>query len=389
MAEAKGFDVRLAQPGPIPLEATLQCAPGEVLALVGPSGSGKSTILRCIAGLYRTGSGRIRCDGELWFDAACGINMPPHRRAVGYVFQSYALFPHMTVLGNILAALGHRPRAERRARASALLERVHLAGFESRRPSALSGGEQQRIALARALARDPKVLLLDEPFSALDQVMRRKLYEELLELLEPLGIPVVLVTHDLDEAVLLADRICILHHGKTLQTGPPFEVLSRPASALVARLVDLKNLFEAIVIEHQARLTLIAWRNYRLEAQLNTAFAPGERIFWVIPEANVLLHRRDRPSRGERENPVRGVVSRSLKLGEHTHITIQVDGQPDFPLFMVVPTHIAHRNGIAVGVPVTVSLLAEGIHLMPWQDLNQPSSSALSQLAPLEVPGIV
>ena len=208
-----GLSVRLEQRAPIPLDAGLEVAAGELLALVGPSGSGKTTVLRCIAGLHRPAAGHVRCGDAAWFDAAAGIDLPPQARSVGLVFQNYALFPHLSALENVATALGHLPREARGARASALLDRVHLAGLEARRPAELSGGQQQRVAVARALAREPKVLLLDEPFSAVDQVTRRKLQRELAELRRGLAIPMILVTHDLEEAAMLADRLALLHHG--------------------------------------------------------------------------------------------------------------------------------------------------------------------------------
>ena len=146
-----------------------RATPGDVLAIFGPSGSGKTTILRTIAGLYRPAHASVRSGAETWTDTAAGTFAPPHRRAVGFVFQEYALFPHLTAAGNVITALGHRPRAERRARAEALLNLVHLSGQMTRRPHELSGGERQRVALARALAREPAVLLLDEPFAAVDR----------------------------------------------------------------------------------------------------------------------------------------------------------------------------------------------------------------------------
>jgi molybdate transport system ATP-binding protein len=234
---AEGLQVRVQQDGPIPLDAAFACRPGEVLALVGPSGSGKTTILRAIAGLYRARTGRITCNGTVWFDSAGGVDVPPHVRSVGLVFQNYALFPHMTALGNVMTALSHRLAPERPTRARDLLRLVHLDGLEDRRPAMLSGGQQQRVAVARALARDPQVLLLDEPFSAVDKVTRQKLHRELTELRHAFRFPVVLVTHDLDEASLLADRLCILRHGATLQEGSPFEVMTRPSSPEVAHLL--------------------------------------------------------------------------------------------------------------------------------------------------------
>jgi molybdate transport system ATP-binding protein len=214
MDESTGLHVELRQPVPIPLAVELSCADGELVALVGPSGSGKSTTLRVIAGLYRPLHGRVVCGGAVWLDTEQSIDLPAYQRRVGLVFQTYALFPHMTAFGNVVTALGHRPVREREARARALLAQVRLQGLEERRPAALSGGQQQRVAVARALAREPAVLLLDEPFSAVDRRTRRKIRAELAELRKLVRIPIVLVTHDLDEAATLADRICVLDQGE-------------------------------------------------------------------------------------------------------------------------------------------------------------------------------
>ncbi len=379
-----GLSVRLIQKAPIPLDATLTCAPGETLALVGPSGSGKSTLLRCIAGLHRAAEGVIACNGQTWFDSAAGIDRTPQLRSAGFVFQSYALFPHLTAQDNVAAALSHRPSAERAARARELLARVHLTGLEGRKPAHLSGGQQQRVAVARALARDPQVLLLDEPFSAVDRVTRQKLYRELAELRQTLAVPIVLVTHDLDEAALLADRMSILHRGRTLQTGTPREVMTRPVDPLVARLVDLKNVFEAqVIVLPQSGIPGagevevggrgesergLAWGGTALEARVPDAIVTGARVCFALPVSGVLLHRRDRPSRGERENPVAGVVAECLALGEDTTVALRVAGVAG-PLWLRIPTHVAERNGIAVGVAARASLLADAIHVMPWRDL--------------------
>ena len=359
--------VRVVQHVPIPLDATFECRSGELLALTGPSGSGKSTLLRCIAGLERGAGGRIACGDAVWLDSDRAINLTPQRRSVGIVFQQYALFPHLTALRNVEAALGHRPRDTRLARARELLASVHLAGLEDRRPSQLSGGQQQRVAMARALARDPQVLLLDEPFAAVDRVTRQKLYRELAELRRTLAMPIVLVTHDLDEAAMLADRMCILHRGRTLQIGTPHEVMTRPVDAVVARLVDLRNVFEGIVQAHDAaaKCTFIDWHGITLEAASGTQVAAGARVAWTIPVSGIVLHRRDRPSRGEHENPVYGVVDDCLTLGDDTTIGIRPDGVRDALLTLRVPTHVAQRNGIAIGVRAGVSLLAHAIHLMP------------------------
>jgi molybdate transport system ATP-binding protein len=361
-----GLTVRLRQDGPIPLDVELAVAPGQVSALVGPSGSGKSTALRAIAGLYRPTQGCIVCNGDTWLDTDRGIEAPARRRRIGFVFQSYALFPHLSALGNVAEALRHHPASAREARARGLLELVRLAGLEARRPAQLSGGQQQRVALARALARDPEVLLLDEPFAAVDRVTRHKLQRELAELRDGLAMPVLLVTHDLDEAVRLADQVSVIHRGRTLQTDTPQEVMTRPTSPLVARLVDLRNLFTATVAEHrtEAGHTILQWHDHRIEARLQPDFAPGAEVAWCIPSEGLVLHRRDRPSRGERENPVFGRVAAAIRMGELTSLSVDVGGRTDEPLYLAVPTHVARRNGIAVGVEVGVSLLAEAIHLM-------------------------
>ena len=360
----EGLHARLLQEAPIPLDAELHCASGELATLVGPSGSGKTTILRCIAGLHHPRAGAVRCNGSVWFDGA--VDLPPQRRRVGLVFQSYALFPHLSVLDNVQLAAGHLAPDAREAKGRALIELVNLAGLEARRPGQLSGGQQQRVALARALARAPDVLLLDEPFAAVDRVTRRKLQRELALLRKRVQIPIVLVTHDLDEARVLGDSMTILHHGRTLQCGPPGEVMARPASAEVARLLDLGNLFDGVVREQQAERnrTLIDWGDHRLEAAHAPGFNVGDRVSWVIAPEYVILHRRDRPSQGERENPVSGVVQDCVSLGETTSVAIRIGERSGPPLVMNIDTHHARRNRLASGECVTVTLLAEGIHIM-------------------------
>ncbi|TDB01395.1 ABC transporter ATP-binding protein [Halomonas marinisediminis] len=364
VAKPAPLEVSLHQSGPIPLAADFRCAAGELLALVGPSGSGKTTLLRSIAGLYRPQGGRIACGEEVWFDADRRLALPPQRRRLGLVFQDYALFPHLTALGNVMVALHHLPAAERRRRAEQWLIRVRLEGLAGRHPAELSGGQRQRVALARALAREPRVLLLDEPFSAVDQVTRRRLQRELALLREEIAIPIVLVTHDLDEAAALADRLCVLHAGHTLQTGPPQSLFRRPSSPQVARLLDRHNVFSGeVVMEGDERR--LAWGPWRLEvAEGLASLAPGTRVAWYLPASDVVLHRRGRPSLGERENPVSARVEELVVLGGMTSVTLAFGHTPG-RLGFEIATHAARRNGLARGEAVQVSLLAAGIHLMP------------------------
>ena len=360
-----GLLASLHQRSPIPLDVELQCGDAELLALVGPSGSGKTTVLRCIAGLNRPESGTVTCAGATWLDTDRQVHVSVQNRQVGLVFQHFALFPHLRAVENVAVAMGHRPAAERGARARALLALVNMEGLEERRPAELSGGQRQRVAVARALARDPAVLLLDEPFSSVDQLTRRRLRRELAQLRGDIRIPVVLVTHDLEEAQLLADRITVLHHGRTLQTGPIREVLRRPASAEVARLVDHRNVFTGVVAGHEPDhdRTWIEWAGLRLECSHAPDLGVGNTVDWLIPQSDVVLHRRDRPSRGEHENPVRGTVNDMILLGDDALVTVAIDGV-DEPLSFSVSIHVARRNRVDVGEPIGVSLLRDGIHLM-------------------------
>jgi molybdate transport system ATP-binding protein len=281
------------------------------------------------------------------------------------VFQSYALFPHLTALENVVAAMDHVAVKERRPRAAALLERLHLTGMEERRPASLSGGQQQRVAVARALARDPSVLLLDEPFSAVDRSTREKLYRELAQIRRQLAMPIVLVTHDLEEATMLADCMTILSRGTTLQSGAPSEVMRRPISPLVGRLVGLKNIFEGEIVGHENGSTLLRWGGNLLRLPHHPERSVGERIQWAIPATGIILHRRDHPSRGDQENPISGLVRDMLPLGEHASIVMTVPGVRERTLFFSLPLHVAQRHGVDVGEPLSVTLLASEIHLMP------------------------
>ncbi len=365
--------ISLQQQRPIPLDVQLDCQPSELLALVGPSGSGKTTILRAIAGLYQPENGRIICQNEVWQNSVQQFFLPAHRRHVGLVFQNYALFPHMTVLNNIQQALSEIPKQHRHSHALDLLKKVHLEGLDHRYPKTLSGGQQQRVAVARALARNPKVLLLDEPFSAVDQVTRRKLYRELLALRKKLAMPMIIVTHDLEESTLLADRIALLHKGQILQIGTPKSVSAHPVTATVARLMDQQNIFTAQVLDHDltAKKTRIHWLDRILEASFQPQFKINEKVCWTIQSANVLLHRRDRPSNGDKENPLHGKVIEYMESSGLVNMLVQIDKELNTTIAISVPLHVSKRNGLGLNEIIGISLLSEGIHLMPYQALRR------------------
>ena len=372
-----GLEVSLHQERPMRLAAEFCCLPGEITALIGPSGSGKTSILRAIAGLARPARGRILCAGRVWLDTVRGLALSPQARRVGLVFQDYALFPHLDARGNVLQALGHLPRRQRRARAEVLLARMRLAGLERRLPGELSGGQRQRVALARALAREPAALLLDEPFSAVDPLTRRQLQEELARLHRRLPVPLLLVTHDLSEASLLADRLVVLHHGQTRQSGSPQAVVTRPADREVARLVGQRNVFRGRILArdplHPGRLRL-DWDGLELGVEgAAVAWKPATVVDWLIPASAILWQRPDRPRAGDRENPVRGRVAEFLVLGDNCALTLVADRPAGQCLRFSVPLHVTRRHGLAAGDRATVSLLANAIHLMPAQADSRPA----------------
>jgi molybdate transport system ATP-binding protein len=265
--------VALRQDGPIPLDVEFTCHSGEVLAIFGPSGSGKTTILRSIAGLYRPAHASIRSGADTWTDTRRGTFVPPHRRAVGLVFQEYALFPHLTAVGNVMTALGHRPRVERRDKAEALLHLVHLGGHLSRTPGELSGGERQRVALARALAREPAVLLLDEPFAAVDRSVRRRLQNQIDSLRRTLDMPLILVTHDFEDVVRLATHVLMLERGRAVACGPISTLMSRPDLSWLREAVGLGSVFDATVTRMHADRGLV-----ELTFDGGTLLAPARHV---------------------------------------------------------------------------------------------------------------
>jgi molybdate transport system permease protein len=221
----------------------------EILAIVGPSGSGKTMTLLCIAGLIRPDAGYIRLNGRALWDAATGLHLPPQQRKVGFVFQNYALFPHLTVSDNIALGIRHLPRPEIEERVYLLLDRMHIRGLGHRYPGQLSGGQQQRVAVARALAPEPEVLLMDEPFAALDAQVRARLEDELLALQDFYRGTVLFVTHDLAEGYKLSSRIAVYESGRILQCDSKQKVIEAPASRALARLTGVRNLVSGHVDE--------------------------------------------------------------------------------------------------------------------------------------------
>ena len=234
--------------GSFELDVAWDVEAGTVTALYGPSGAGKSLTLRAIAGLVRPDEGRIELDGSVVFDGAAGLWTPPHHRRVGFMPQEYGLFPHLTVAGNI-AYGAHGPESQ--ARAVELTRSLDLQEFKDRRVWELSGGQRQRVALARALATNPRVLLLDEPFAALDTDLRRAVRQEIRQVLTASQSPVILVTHDAEEALALADHVQIIDDGRIVAEGDPVTTLQQPAAPRIARLAGVENVLRMRVASLQ------------------------------------------------------------------------------------------------------------------------------------------
>lgn len=374
--------VEVIQTRPMPLEGGFSCEPGELLALVGPSGAGKTSMLRAIAGLLRPQSGRVTVGQQIWFDTSQHVCLAPQQRHVGLVFQNYALMPHLSAVENVALALLHLPRPRRLARASDWLSRTGLDRDEqSRRPAGLSGGQQQRVAVARALAREPQVLLLDEPFSAVDQMNRQTLYRLLADLKRELEIPTVLVTHDLNEARMLADRLVVMDAGCVQQVGPPDAIYRGPRNGRVADLVGIQNRFKGIWLGADAKRGhgLLAWT----DANAPGAFAEpvvlsvrdkrrievGQTVDWIIPGDGISLTEHGSVAEG-----FSAMVTEARHLGEITLVTLTLELSGGIPLRLTLAG--SQRLHIAAGQRVGVQLDLGKIHVMPLRTRPIPTPPA-------------
>jgi molybdate transport system ATP-binding protein len=274
-----------------------------VTVLFGASGAGKSLTLDCLAGFVRPDAGRILLGDAILFDAATRVHVRPQDRECGYVFQNYALFPHMTLRENLAFAAERRPRLERHRRVNEMIERFHLAEAAGRKPAEVSGGQRQRASIARALIAAPRILLLDEPSSGLDAGLRAKFYDLLRDLRKELDIPLLLVTHDLDEAVAMGDRMLVYAAGRIVQRGSPQGVLSQPSSIELARLLGHINVITAEITaldpgRQTSRLRIAG-------GELNGPYFPGhflgDRADLVVRADDLRLH----SSAGENRIPAR------------------------------------------------------------------------------------
>ena len=307
-----------------------------VAVLFGPSGAGKTLTLQCLAGLLRPDAGRIVVDGRVLFDSSSAVDVRPQARRVGYVFQGYALFPHLSVAENVGFGLRDRPRAERIARTTEVLERLGVADLGGRSPRELSGGQRQRVALGRALATDPALLLLDEPLSALDAPLRRALRDELRAILRDWRTAAVVVTHDFTEAYRLADRIVVYDAGRVVQAAPRSELLWQPASESVARIMGIRNVLHGTVVKATPDRIQLRWRGQLLEAVNSPSRSylptPDSSIAFFVRPEYVRLIRKDRGLADQRHhmNLMEGTVVGEEDFGTtwSLHIRLDAPGPP-------------------------------------------------------------
>jgi putative spermidine/putrescine transport system ATP-binding protein len=337
--------------------------PGEFLTLLGPSGSGKTTTLMMIAGFETLSRGRIRVDGR---DITA---QPPEQRNFGIVFQGYALFPHMNVLDNVafplrMKGVGHRARQRQ---AAEMLEKVGLEGLASRRPHELSGGQQQRAALARALVFAPDALLLDEPLGALDRQLREQLQIEIKEIQRRVGISVLLVTHDQDEAMMMSDRIAVMAEGEIVQIGSPPDVYLHPATPFVAGFLGETNLLPGICRGVDGSQVVVQFPNGELGRARVPRFggkpAAGDRVLASIrPERMRIL----KPQEAA-DSCIEGKVVSCAFLGRYARYVILVESQP----VVVSTTDWSQTSAFAVGTSVRLGWLSEDAQSLVDKDRRE------------------
>lgn len=360
--------IKVTQTLPNPLQINIECAPGQLHALVGPSGSGKTSVLRTIAGLSNASLGKIECGNQTWFEAGDlkGIttSLSPAERSCGFLFQQYALFPHLTALENICIPLQNSglELAMRKTIAMDWLNHMGIAELAQRMPHQLSGGQQQRVALARALVKKPNALLLDEPFSAIDAPTRQSLYKILAELRKDLNIPILLVTHDLREADLLADHITVIDQGIGLQTAAPQVLFQKPRNSRVAELVGINNMFEGIFTAGK-----LSWdkSSYTFEVLDKGKIPPGTPVAWVIPADGLSLHAT------QVSGSIQARVQQISALGQVAVIQLVTD-DGDHAISWEASAAEVKRLGLEAGKNTYIQIDGNKIHIMPLRPINDP-----------------
>jgi len=346
-----------------------QFAASDLVVLFGPSGCGKSLTLQAIAGLLTPDTGRIELPGgRLAFDAAARVDLPPQMRNVGYVVQDLALFPHMTARQNIEFGIAAWPAPRRRERVAHLVSLLGLEGLEDRRPREMSGGQQQRVALARALAAEPSLLLLDEPFSALDAPLRAVLRRELASLRRTLDLTTLFVTHDLNEAYTLADRIVVLDDGAVLQHGSREEIFRRPVSRRVAELVEVRNIIPGVIDAYLEGVAVVRTPWFTARVRDPNAPISGNVYVCVRPEHVLVLREGHEPRHGDVVLDAEIVEEQATSNNHRLYLRVPpVDADLGEPHIIEadVPAHPYEVLGIASRRDWRITLAAEHVTLVP------------------------
>jgi len=338
----------------------LDLGAAQTLILFGPSGAGKTTVLRCLAGLERPDGGRITLGPETWFDRVRGVSLAPQRRQIGYLPQGLALFPHLDVRANVAFGAVDLPDDERAAHVAELLSLLNLVGLEHRRPGQLSAGQQQRVALARALCRRPRLLLLDEPLSALDTPTRETLRSELRDLLRAGGVPAIAVTHDRSEALALGDRVGVMVGGAVRQLGPTLEVFDRPADESVARILGVETVMPATVLE--AARGLLRLRVGRAELAAVGDHPVGASVIISIRAEDVILLGAsvDTAVAASARNRLPGRVVSIEPAGPLVRVRIDCG----FPLVAAVTRPAIDELDLGPGASVAAMVKAPAVHVI-------------------------
>ncbi len=340
------------------IDVSLMVEAGSPLALVGPSGAGKSTVLAAIAGLHEPRRGRISCGGVNWLDSGASKSLAPEQRRCGYVFQGYALFGHLSARRNVAYGLGHLPRRERRAAATALLGRFGVAALAEAKPGDLSGGERQRVALARALGSRPRALLLDEPLAALDATTRAAARRELIELIGEAGVPSILVTHDFTEASALAGRVAVIESGRIVQSDSPGELAARPATSFVAEITG-SSVLTGHSRGHSTGPTEVTLRGGA--SVLSTDPSESGPVSISVHPWDISLEPPGSPARGSQQNRLPGIVRSVAPIGSRVRIGLDV-GQP----LIAEITEVARQSlGLHPGSEVIAAWKAAATRLIP------------------------
>jgi len=332
-----------------------------ITVLFGASGSGKTTVLRCLAGLLAPDEGRIQFAGEVWDDTARGVHRPPQQRRIGFVPQNYALFPHLSVARNIAYGQHSATNADRHARVAEMLRWVGLEGLERRLPRELSSGQQQRVALARAVVTRPRLLLLDEPLSALDAPTRLRLGSELRGLLRQLDIPSLLVTHDRQEALALGDHLLVMDNGRIIQRGLAHEVFSHPASLAVAGIVAIETVQPGRIVQTVAGLVTVAVGAAQLTVIEQDVLPANGEVYVCIRAEDVIILKGEDTRAASPRNHLPAVVRAFHDEGP----IVRIDLDCGFPLMALLTRQACEELALKTGDRVTALIKAPQIHLIP------------------------